>query len=1062
MTAVRPAPDATAWARVSALFDTGSEVPRDLREDWLESLSDDEPVQVIEWLRDMLDDAGEPGAEDPLERGPRLPDWSESPAGSPAEAAPAAPQGPTSPGSAPARASSPATQDGSAAEFEARLARALESEGKSEGKSEPEPEPESESESEGEGEVPPESRPETDTEIEPESESGLELEPESESDLRLAAPVLLSGMRLGPWLLLALMNSSAGRASQWRARLATDDANGREVVLLVPDEWRFRRDLAGWLAHVAARPLALVHPHIARLVAVGVTKDGTPWLATELAEGNPIDRWCQPLTLHDRQALLEQALAAMSFAHARLVLHGQIHPSQILVTPAGRVRWLNFGVGELLDLLETPPAAEAPGAAGPPTRAYAAPEQQAGATAGPFAAASAAGDIHAFGLVLFEVLAGASPWQPRTPGIAPPTAAGSRWPRPSNLAATLRQRVALRGDLDAIVVKALQTDPAQRYGSAAELLDDLKRSRAKQPVAAVQGGLGYEMSRLAARRPLWSTALLVLAAALVSAVGALSWKTQTVSIERDRSLAARSSGESVTRLMHNLLHESTQPGAGRDWPRLLAHAESVARSSLKEQPASLAGALALLGRSHAERGAFAEGRNLLAEALPLLTDPMQKLEAECDEAWAQARQVDKPDEAELRLRRVTENKAARPGTRALCMARLADVERRSGRIREAHQSGFDAREQWEKSAEKAPQLALLLARPMGALSVSLGRFHQAQTWFEWALTQLEMLQQGTGPVGTELRAQWSEASLAAGDAQRAVALADTNLVPLAGAALPAEADVSTAPPAAFFYAAAEPRVELHLLAEARARLERTIALADARDELPMRQRARCQMAVLALRERDAAAAERWLKSVPAEGPRRRAFDGAPAATLSGTDTAGKVPGLMTPLTAEDEAREAARTAARDADHLCRVAAAELALQQGRHLDVQREADRLLSAGDNLSPRQRAAVTLMRAESALAAGQPDRAVGAALQALQQARALHQSDVGDEKAQPSFRSGQAALVLAEAQRASGDTDAATKALDYALQQLGATLPQSHPWRRRAEATKAAFAAPATKKP
>ena len=130
--------------------------------------------------------------------------------------------------------------------------------------------------------------------------------------------------------------------------------------------------------------------------------------------------------------------------------------------------------------------------------------------------------------------------------------------------------------------------------------------------------------------------------------------------------------------------------------------------------------------------------------------------------------------------------------------------------------------------------------------------------------------------------------------------------------------------------------------------------------------------------------------------------------------------------------------------------------EDRSIDAQREAERLLASASALPAHQRAAAMLLRAEATLAARQFDRAVSAGLQVMQQARELQQV----QDARPSFRSGQAALVLAEAHRASGDIDAAIKTLDYALQQLAGTLPESHPSRRRAETLREALSVHAPK--
>jgi len=1143
---MRPIPDAAAWARLGALFDTGIELAPELRSGWIASLAEDEPPLLLAWLSDMLAaaDAGDdPGLSTHLPartatgagnaeaaprsrtgaqakttalarsgvgaadeagegRAPGLDDGSPAPledAGvqgldeSPGTdaAPPPAPEAPVPPGPPPAVDAGPSDVSAAPPGDEVASAAGPPAQDSPAGTADPAPAPTTDA-------GPAQDSPAGDAEPAPApaTDAGPD-HPEAEP--RLAAPVLATGMHLGPWRLVGPMQSTDGRVAKWRARRIDAAASEPEFAVLVPWQWRPRVDLAGWLAHASTRARALAHPHIARIAATGVTDEGVPWIACELAEGQPIDRWCRDhaLAVPERRALLEKALEAAAFAHGRLVLHGHVHPSQILLAPDGRLRFLNFGLAELLDLLDVPDATSAHGVAGPPARAYAAPEQ---VPAEPLPAprsgiaTSAAADVYALGLVAFEVLSGASPWQPRPPGKAVAPAPGSRHPLPSEYAGSARVRRALRGELDAIVAKATQSEPARRYPTAAELLDDVVRAGAHRPVDAVDGGFLYQIGCVARRHPRLASAAMVTGTVLVVALAALSWKAWIWTQERDQAEIARRGSEAVTRLLGGLLQEGAEPGAARDWPETLARAEAVARSSLKEQPAGLAAALALIGRLQAERGAFAEARNLLAEALPELKDATSRIEARCDEAWAQARQGDKPDEAEQQLRRVTENVTVRPPTRVLCLARLADLERRLGRARDAYQTTFTAWQAWDASDDKSVHLALLLARPMGPQAATLGRFHESQLWFEWSMKHLETLQRSNGATAIELREQWGEISLAAGDAERALKLADENLSALGGSAFPDDADPATAAPAGSFLAAAEPRIDLHRLGEARARLERAIALADAREDDATARQARCTMALAAVRERDAAAAERWLKAAstgPTGSPARRApaprpaesranpgrgsavsAAPAPRASEAVTVAAGAPGGAgalthaalvgLAPPSAAEEAQRALQAAQRRAEHACRAAAIELALLQGRQTEALREADSLLSAGDELSPRLRAVVNLARGEATLAARQHDRALSAALQALQAARALHQSDVEDQKARPSFRSGQAALLVAEAQRANGDVDEANKNLAYAMQQLSATLPESHPWRRRAETARATLAVHAAKKP
>lgn len=863
------------------------------------------------------------------------------------------------------------------------------------------------------------------------------------------APVLARRMTLGPWLLLWRLSSAEPRFMQWRARrLDADGTQASEVALLVPHEWRAWADLAPALAAAAVPAFELTHPTIARLLEVGVTDEGTPWLATELVEGHPIDQWVRAhgSDVQTRRALLEQAAQGAAYAHARKVCHGRVRPSQIVISAGDQVRWLNFGLAEVLAVLGAQAEGSTTSAGATPARAYMAPE-----LASHDDVATEAGDIYALGLVALEVLAGASPRLSADTG-GPAT----QWPRPSDLAPTVAWRRELREGFDAIVTRATMPLPAERYASMAEFADDLRRAAARLPLVAVDGGLPYRFGRLARRHPWLMGAAAGVALAFTGAFAALGWQAFSTARELERAEAARRGTEAAMRVLQATWQAEATPaagaasagagsaeGGGRDAVARLAAAERMARSSLAEHPASLAAALAMLGRMQADRGAFAEGHKLLTEALPQLATPDQQAEAGCDEAWAQARLGERADRAEARIRSGIGTPRARSLTRALCLTRLADIELLADRLPDARQTLREARRQWERSAEKPAELAVQLASAAAPLSSALGKFREAQEWAQWALPHIAALQLDRRAPGVELRGLLVELRLAAGDAQQALQLADDNLALVAGSAFPAAAEPATAPPAAAFIAAAEPRLELHRLDEARARLERAVATADARGDVAQQRRARCLLAQAALREQDTAGAARWLKTAPPPTPLEAA---APAGTAT-AEALGNEP-------LRDPAREAARAALREAAFACQLAQAELALQLGRPIEAQREADRLLSETRETPSRTAANAMRLRAQSLLNAGQNDRALSAALLALQQARALQDED--DAPARPSLRSGQAAVVLAEAYRATGDFDNARKSIDLAQQQLSATLPEPHPWRQRAAASLATLVA------
>lgn len=217
----------------------------------------------------------------------------------------------------------------------------------------------------------------------------------------------------------------------------------------------------------------LEHPGIARLIDGGVTDAGQSYLVMEYVEGLPIDVAAAALAPAERVALFVQAAEAAQFAHGRLVAHADLKPSNIVVDAAGRVRLLDFGVARLI-------GEDEPGAERPMTRAYASPRRQAGEPP------TTADDVFALGVIL------------------------------DGLIADVRDL-----DLQAIGAKARAPDEAARYGSAAELIADLHRWAAREPVTARAQTVRYRLGRFVSRHragvAFAAAAFLLLAGAALSA-----------------------------------------------------------------------------------------------------------------------------------------------------------------------------------------------------------------------------------------------------------------------------------------------------------------------------------------------------------------------------------------------------------------------------------------------------------------------------------------------------------------------------------------------------------------
>jgi non-specific serine/threonine protein kinase/serine/threonine-protein kinase len=225
----------------------------------------------------------------------------------------------------------------------------------------------------------------------------------------------------------------------------------------------------------------LEHPSIARLLDGGTTEDGCPWLAMEYVDGEPIDIWCErrELVLERRLELFIRVCDAVEYAHRSLIIHRDLKPGNVLVTEAGDPKLLDFGIAKVIDDAASEQTATLWRAMTP---GYASPEQLRGE---PIATTS---DVYSLGVILYELLAGRKPWKVTTSNPQEVLRAMTRdAAAPSVAAAGMfdgRWCRRLRGDLDNIVLKALASQPQQRYASAALLADDLRRFLGGHPVEA--------------------------------------------------------------------------------------------------------------------------------------------------------------------------------------------------------------------------------------------------------------------------------------------------------------------------------------------------------------------------------------------------------------------------------------------------------------------------------------------------------------------------------------------------------------------------------------------------
>lgn len=351
----------------------------------------------------------------------------------------------------------------------------------------------------------------------------------------------------------------------------------------------------------------LNHPAIAHLVDGGLTADGRPFLATEYVAGDRIDDWAaRPRSLSDLLSVFIEACEAVDYAHRHMVVHGDIKPANVLVTPSGGPKLLDFGVARLLDpdsgeVKETPAL----------TLAYASPEQWRGETL------AAATDVYGLGTLLYELLDGRPPFDPTAAATELRSAILSGECQPPGW----RHGRRLPPDLVAIVRKAMNVQPSERYSSVGALIDDLMRFTSRRPVRARGGGGLYRLSLFARRHRLALALGAVASAALIVFAVDREMQYERIAWERDRA-------ESVTRFMSELLAGADAlPAQGNN-----VTVRDVLDLGVSKLPENSAANPSAMGEMYRALGEAYNALGLGEQAVPLLEQARAVLEGRLSRA----------------------------------------------------------------------------------------------------------------------------------------------------------------------------------------------------------------------------------------------------------------------------------------------------------------------------------------------------------------------------------------------------------------------------------------------
>ena len=462
--------------------------------------------------------------------------------------------------------------------------------------------------------------------------------------------------RIGPYRLCERIGEG-GMGTVYRAE--QDAPLRREVAIKLLRRGFDTAELARRFEAERSTLARMEHPYIARVLDAGAEPRVGPYFVMELVRGERITMFCDRhrLTIRERLELFLLVCEAVQHAHQKGVLHRDLKPSNVLVIreqERALPKIIDFGIARVFE-------SEAAGSDAPRTREaillgtpeYMSPEQ-AGASPGGMDTRT---DIYSLGVLLYELLAGHLPYRfpgdspadimrvlateepgrPSTaataPGADPATATPRSRHRRTDSAPVAearrttpqRLRRLLAGDLDAIILKAIRREPAQRYASVERLAEDVRRHLEGRPVLARRGSWAYRAGRFARRHRMGVTAVASVALALVAVATVSAVQSARLARERDRARAAEAralaeakASQEVARFLRGLFqgaNPAESRGATVTARDLLDRGARSVDRDLAGQPALQARMLRELAEVYQTLGLYDQADSLIGRAL---------------------------------------------------------------------------------------------------------------------------------------------------------------------------------------------------------------------------------------------------------------------------------------------------------------------------------------------------------------------------------------------------------------------------------------------------------------
>jgi tetratricopeptide (TPR) repeat protein/predicted Ser/Thr protein kinase len=402
----------------------------------------------------------------------------------------------------------------------------------------------------------------------------------------LASDDFAPGSALGRYRILSEI-SRGGMGVVFLAERSDGQGTGRVAIKIIKRGMDTDAILESFDRERAILATLKSHPNIVHLEDADVTEEGSPYFVMEFIDGSPLDKFSAntPLGIDKKLELFLKVCGAVAFAHQRTIIHRDLKPGNVLVTPGGEPKLLDFGISKLVTPTEQGASVSLVNALRIMTLEYASPEQVKGEEL------DVRTDVYSLGVILYRLLTGVAPYDlaskplsvkerivcevdPVAPSVALPL---------SGKASTKESR-SLKGNLDTIVLKALRKDPDRRYSSVEQFSQDIRRHMENLPVVARPDTWRYRTGQFVRRHRagvITGASFLVL---VLCAIVLVAWQAHVAIVQRTRAEARFKDVERLADWMLFDFHDSIEKLPGSTEPRrqLIQHAMTYLDSLASE------------------------------------------------------------------------------------------------------------------------------------------------------------------------------------------------------------------------------------------------------------------------------------------------------------------------------------------------------------------------------------------------------------------------------------------------------------------------------------------------